>query len=149
MERTTAEQLQALTLEVEELRAAREEDRVLLEQLQVSTIVNSVGGPPTKPDSPTYPGWTTWVDEWLTARISRRQQRIRWCQNYAEHPEVADRLEALWHAWEVQWPEPELRLSWFRDGFDHQFAVMTAEDGPLRECSAFENVHSLPPTIGG
>jgi len=53
----------------------------------------------------------------------------------------ADRLEALWLAWEAQWPEPEARLGWFRDGLDHQLGVITADDGPLRECSAHEGQH--------
>ena len=44
------------------------------------------------------PDWVGWVDGWLTVRVSRRPQRVRWCRRYAEHPEVADRLEALWHA---------------------------------------------------
>ncbi|GLY17999.1 hypothetical protein Kisp01_50130 [Kineosporia sp. NBRC 101677] len=141
------EQIQALTLAVEELRAAREEDRVLIEQLQISALVSRAGEAAISTADTVYPGWTIWVDEWLTVRISRRQQRIRWCLRYAEHPEPADRLEALWRSWEAQWPDPEMRLAWFRDGFDHHFAVITAEDGPLRDCSAFEGVHSLPPSI--
>jgi hypothetical protein len=88
-----------------------------------------------------YPDWVSWVDEWLTVRVSRRPQRVRWCHRYAEHPEVADRLEALWHAWEAQRPEPEAQLGWFRDGLDHQLGVITADDGPLRECSAHEHQH--------
>jgi hypothetical protein len=74
-------------------------------------------------------------------RISRNPKRYRWCHHYAEHPEVADRLEALWHAWEAQWPDPEARLSWFRDGLDHELIIVMNEDGPLRQCSALENIH--------
>ncbi len=144
METNDTEQLRALTLAVEELRAAREEDRMLIEQLQISSALANAGGPTVGAGAKVYPDWISWVDEWLTVRVSRRQQRIRWCHQYAEHPEVADRLEALWHAWEAQWPEPELWLSWFRDGLDHQLPIITAEDGPLRECSAHEGVHSLP-----
>jgi hypothetical protein len=64
-------------------------------------------------------------------------------------PEVADRLEALWHAWETVWPNPGQRIAWFPDGLDHQLAVMTADDGPLRECSAMEDQHFLPRTLAG
>jgi hypothetical protein len=147
LEEVVSEQIRNLTLAVEGLRAAHEEDRILIEQLQIATLASDPRAPVVARDT-TYPDWTTWVDEWLATRISRRLQRVRWCLQYVEHPEVADRLEALWHTWETQWPEPEMRLAWFRDGFDHQFAVITAEDGPLRECSAFERVHRLPPSIG-
>ena len=93
---------------------------------------------------PVYETWQDWVDNWLTARISRSPQRFRWCHQYAEHPEVADRLEALWHAWEDAWPEPLRRLAWFRDGLDHHLGAIAAEDGPLRQCSSVEDCHVLP-----
>jgi hypothetical protein len=81
------------------------------------------------------------VDDWLVARVSRHPHRYRWCHQYAEHPEVAERLEALWWAWEAQWPQPLLRLGWLRDGLDAQLAVIMSEDGPLRECSGYEREH--------
>jgi hypothetical protein len=129
---------------VEEMREQRDEDRALLEELQIALASPfRAAVPPER----VYPDWVTWVEEWLTVRISRRPQRVRWCTHYAEHPEVADRLEALWHAWEAAWPEPVNRLGWFRDGLDHQFAVITADDGPLRECSAHEGQHLTAPTL--
>jgi hypothetical protein len=127
----------ALVRAVEELRAQRDEDRALIEELQIALASPGRRVPTVK----TYPNWVSWVEGWLAVRLSRRPQRVRWCHRYAEHPEVADRLEALWHAWEAQWPDPEARLSWFRDGLDHQLGMITADDGPLRECSAHEAQH--------
>jgi len=138
------ERLHALTLAVEDLRAQRELDRSRLDEVEISL---AAGRSAIERTDSVYPDWISWVEEWLAVRISRRQQRIRWCRRYTEHPEVADRLEALWYAWEAQWPDPELRITWFRDGLDHQLAVITAEDGPLRECSAHENAHARPPTL--
>lgn len=140
----TDEQIRALTLAVEDLRAAREQDRADLDHLQITL---AAGLPAPSGQATVYPDWISWVEEWLAVRISRSRQRIRWCLHYAEHPEVADRLEALWYAWETQWPERELRVVWFRDALDHHLAVITAEDGPLRECSAHENVHTVPPAL--
>jgi hypothetical protein len=133
-DRSFEDVLPALVRAIEQLRAERDEDRALLEDLQLA-----VADPRRRPSpEPVFPDWMTWVEEWLTARISRRPQRVRWCHSYAEHPEVADRLEALWHAWEAQWVDPVARLAWFRDGLDHQLTVITADDGPLRDCSAHE-----------
>jgi hypothetical protein len=135
--------LAALVLVVEELRAQRDEDRALLEELEIA-LASSVRRPPV---TPVYPDWVTWVEEWLSVRVSRRPQKVRWCHRYAEHPEVADRLEALWHAWEAQWPEAATRVLWFRDGLDHQLPIITADDGPLRECSAHEGQHLQADTL--
>ena len=135
--------LAALVRVVEELRAERDEDRGVLEELQIA--LTSVVRPPE--GTRVYSNWVSWVDEWLTVRVSRRPQRVRWCHRYAEHPEVADRLEALWHAWEAQWPDPAARLAWFREGLDHQLAMITADDGPLRECSAHEGEHLAALTL--
>ena len=102
---------------VEELRAERDEDRAVIDELQIA-----LAGPIRRtPLAKVYPDWVSWVDEWLTVRVSRRPQRVRWCHRYAEHPEA--------------------RLGWFRDGLDHQLGVITADDGPLRECSAHEGQH--------
>ena len=136
-EPTTDDALAALVRVVEEMRLERDEDRALVEELQIALA----GGARRTTLVRVYPDWISWVDNWLTVRISRNPKRYRWCHQYAEHPEVADRLEALWHAWEAQWPDPQARLGWFRDGLDHQLAVITAEDGPLRECSAHEQEH--------
>lgn len=122
---------------VEEMRAQQDVDRGLIEELQIALA----GATRRMPIVRVYPDWISWVDEWLAVRVSRRPQRVRWCHRYAEHPEIADRLEALWHAWEAQWPDPEARLGWLRDGLDHQLGVITADDGPLRECSAHERQH--------
>ena len=134
----------ALVRAVEELRAQRDEDRALIEELQIA-----LASPGRRvPRVTVYPDWVSWVDQWLAVRVSRRPQRVRWCRRYAEHPEVADRLEALWHAWEALWPEPEARLGWFRDGLDHQLGVIAADDGPLRECSAHEQQHLVAVPLG-
>lgn len=124
---------------VEQLRAERDYDHALIEELRetVGALMPSTAGG----KGPVYSDWRTWVDEWLAVRISRHPHRYRWCHRYAEHPEVADRLEALWHSWELLWPEPTARAGWFRDALDHHLVVISSEDGPLRECSAFESVH--------
>ena len=133
------DELAALVLVVEQLRADRDEDRGLIEELQIA--VTSAATARKASVERVYPDWVSWVDDWLVVRVSRRPQRVRWCHRYGEHPEVADRLEALWHAWETQWPEAASRILWFRDGLDHQLAVIMADDGPLRECSAHEGEH--------
>ena len=132
--------LAALARVVEDLRRDVDDERALVEELQLAL---ASGARPLFRE-PVYPDWQTWVDQWLTQRISRSPQRFRWCHRYADHPEVADRLEALWHAWEAAWPDPQSRLTWFRDGLDHHFAVIAAEDGPLRSCSAGEGQHVEP-----
>lgn len=129
---------------VENLRADRDEDRALIDEL-LAELAHQGLRKPKQP--PVYETWQHWVDEWLTVRISRHPHRYRWCHRYAEHREVADRLEALWHAWEAKWPDPLERLTWLRDGLDHQLPVITAEDGPLRECASAEHEHVLPGTL--
>jgi hypothetical protein len=131
--------LAALVRVVEELRADRDEDRALIDELLAELAHQGVR---KAKHPPVYETWQTWVDTWLAARISRHPHRYRWCHQYADHPEVADRLEALWHAWEARWPDPLARLDWYREGLDHQLAVIMAEDGPMRSCSAVEHQHS-------
>lgn len=131
---------------VEELRADRDEDRALIDELLAELAQQGV----RKPKAPAvYETWQDWVDEWLTVRVSRHPHRYRWCHEYAQHPEVADRLEALWHDWEQAWPDEGRRLAWFRDGLDHHLSVVTGEDGPLRKCSAAEGVHADAATFSG
>ncbi len=124
---------------VEQLRAERDEDRALIDELMAELAQQGLRKPRQPPQFPT---WTAWVDGWLAVRVARHPHRYRWCHRYAEHPEVADRLEALWYSWEALWPDPEQRLGWLRDGLDHQLAVITAEDGPLRACSGSEDEHA-------
>lgn len=132
---------------VEQLRLDVDEDRALIDQLRADVAAAAPGGG-VKPGKRVYDTWESWVDDWLVARISRHPHRYRWCHRYADHPEVAMRLEALWHAWEAQWPQPLMRLAWLRDGLDHQLAVITSDDGPLRECSAWEVEHVDAAGIG-
>lgn len=138
----TDDALAELVRVVEQLRLDVDEDRGLIDQLRATA---SGPGPGAAPQAGrVYDSWTAWVDGWLVTRLSRHPHRYRWCHRYVEHPEVAMRLEALWHAWEAQWPEPLQRLGWLRDGLDHQLAVITSEDGPLRECSGWEDEHVVP-----
>ena len=139
------EGLARLVRVVEELRADREEDRALIDELLAELAQQGVRRPKAPP---AYETWQQWVDEWLTARVSRHPHRHRWCRRYGDHPEVADRLEALWDQWEEAWPDVGRRLTWFRDALDHHLPVITAEDGPLRQCSAGEAVHALPAPLG-
>ena len=137
--RQLADEVEALARTVDELRRDLDDERGLVEELQLAL---TAGARPLFHE-PVYADWQTWVDEWLTTRVSRSPHRFRWCHQYADHPEVADRLEALWHTWEAAWPDPQARLTWFRDGLDHHLAVISAEDGPLRSCSASENQHEI------
>lgn len=139
-EQVDADAFEELVRVVEQLRAERDYDHALIEELQ-ATVAALTHGRRGRAGS-VYPDWQTWVDEWLTQRVSRHPHRYRWCHQYAEHLEVADRLEALWHSWELLWPDPSARLTWYRDGLDHQLAVITADDGPLRECSSYEDEHA-------
>ncbi|MBK6872782.1 MAG: DUF4913 domain-containing protein [Kineosporiaceae bacterium] len=129
----------ALAAELDLLRVQRDEDRALLDELMTELARHGLGATTTET---VYATWTDWVDDWLVPRIDRSPHRYRWCHHYAEHPEVADRLETLWHTWETHWPQPQARLAWYRDGLDHHWPLITADDGPLRVCSAAENVHT-------
>ena len=131
--------LRELVRAVERLRLDVDEDRALLDGLRTGSA-----GAAVDCAGHVYATWQAWVDEWLFVRISRHPHRYRWCHRYAEHPEVAMRMEALWRGWEVQWPHPVQQLVWLRDGLDHQLTIVMSEDGPLRECSAWENEHVLP-----
>jgi hypothetical protein len=133
-----SEALARLARVVEALQAERDEDRALIDKL-MDELADQGPRKPQKP--PVYDTWVDWVDGWLAARVSRHPHRYRWCRQYGNHPEVADRLEALWLAWERQWPDPLQRLAWYRDGLDQQLVVITADDGPLRACSAAEDEH--------
>jgi len=143
-EQQLVEAIGELARAVEQLRSERDYDRELIEEVQAA--VAALTSRKRQPQR-VYADWQAWVSDWLTPRISRHPHRMRWCHRYAEHPEVADRLEALWHAWEELWPEPTLRVTWYRDALDHQLAVITAEDGPLRECSAHEHEHAETPVL--
>lgn len=138
--------LAALARVVESLRTDRDDDRALIDELLAELAQQGVRKPKAPP---VYETWQQWVDEWLTVRVSRHPHRYRWCHQYDEHPEVADRLEALWHDWEQAWPDVGRRLPWFRDALDHHLPMVTAEDGPLRQCSAAEHVHAVPVPLGG
>lgn len=151
----TAERLNALIDDVanlvavvEEARGQHDELRARVEalQLDVADLVqqSATSGRGGAPANPVFEDWQSWVTKWLVPRISRGPN-FRWCNEFAEHPEVADRLEALWHLWEAMWPKPLERASWFRDGLDHHLAVIAAPDGPLRRCSAAELHHTAAP----
>jgi hypothetical protein len=137
-----AEALVELVRVVEQLRLDVDEDRALIDQLRAE--IGAARGAGDAGAKRVYDTWQEWADGWLVHRVSRHPHRYRWCHQYAEHLEVAERLEALWHAWEAQWPQPTQRLNWLRDGLDHQLAIIMSEDGPLRECSGWEDEHVLP-----
>jgi Domain of unknown function (DUF4913) len=136
--------LAAVVRVVEQLRSDVDEHTVLLEGGRAFAERPDVDAAAPR----AFGTWQEWVDEWLVPHVSRDPNRYRWCRRYADHPEVAMRLEALWHAWEASWPRPEQRLAWLRDGLDHQLAVITSEDGPLRACSAWEHEHSPDTPLG-
>lgn len=141
--RTALTDLAGLAEQVAALRADRDEDRALLEDLLAELARHRIRPPVTET---VYATWTDWVDAWLAPRISRSPHRYRWCHHYADHPEIADRLETLWRTWEDHWPDPHTRLTWYRDGLDHHWPLITADDGPLRSCSAQEGVHQVSST---
>jgi hypothetical protein len=147
---TLAEHLASAVREIERLRAEADETRARLDSLQLDVVevVEHVAGLGEKSKlTYVHADWQSWVTQWLGSRISRGQN-YKWCHQFDEHPEVAERLEALWHAWEVTWPKPAARIDWLRDGLDHQLAVISAADGPLRLCSAHERQHCVPPPFG-
>lgn len=61
--------LAALVLVVERMRADRDEDRAIVEELQmaVTRAVRPAVG------ERVYPDWVSWVEQWLTVRVSRRR----------------------------------------------------------------------------
>jgi hypothetical protein len=97
-----------------------------------------VDGPiPASEIEPAYPDSATWVVRWLCPNLEREIKRtFEWCDQWWDHPEAVQRLEALWRAWEV------LRLdggtgmnTWWVDHADPQLAVLCNPDiGPFGHC---------------
>jgi len=91
-----ADALESLVRGVEQLRAERDYDHALIEELQ--GVVAGLSDRKRRRPCGVYPVWQAWVAKWLTPQVSRHRHRMRCCHQHAEHPEVAGRLEALWHS---------------------------------------------------
>lgn len=128
-----------LRADLDQLRAHHDQHRALLDELLDELARHAL---PATATGTVHATWTEWVDHWLVPRTDRSPHHHRWCHHYADHPDVADRLETLWHTWETHWPNPQTRLVWYRDALDHHWPIITADNGPLRSCSAHENVHA-------
>jgi len=112
--------------------AGEHEEAVLMLE-QAADILAAGAGSQTGADGDNHTDWREWVRSWLAGRIHRPAHV--WCARWDEHPEVASRLEALFDAWRQMWPSPgAARSLWWRDHFDHHFAMLTSEAGPMAEC---------------
>lgn len=111
--------------------AGEHEEAVLMLEQAADILAAGVGQ--TGAGGDTYTDWREWVRSWLAGRIHRPAHV--WCARWDEHPEAASRLEALFDAWRQMWPAPgTARSLWWRDHFDHHFAMITSEAGPMAEC---------------
>ncbi|SIS23201.1 DUF4913 domain-containing protein [Williamsia sterculiae] len=67
---------------------------------------------------------------------------FRWCPQYMDHPEVMDRFEALWRAYEQLRQDPGTGMStWWIEHADRQMAVIFHEKGPFAGCSVERGHH--------
>lgn len=78
-----------------------------------------------------------WVDGWLVLTVRRRLgPHMAWCEKWWDHHEAAERLEALWAAWELGQAEGGASPSqWWIYHFTPHWAALTDARGPFAACS--------------
>jgi hypothetical protein len=99
-----------------------------------------------KPLLPWFGNVDEWVGQWLrlTFRPMVDGVSAAWRARWWESPEAADRLTALWLAWEEARADTGSGLSWWwRDHFDHHMPLLLSPSGPL----AGGRDHSAPGSL--
>lgn len=87
--------------------------------------------------SPHYPNTATWVSEWLCPTMEREITRsVAWCPMWWDHPEAAERLDALWEAWELgRLGGGTWKSAWWVQHADRHLSRLCHPDtGPFGHC---------------
>lgn len=70
---------------------------------------------------------------------------IRWCDQWADHPEAVLRLEAMWQAWEVLRLEGGLGMSvYLLHHLDPGLAALTSSTGAFARCTPDRHAARAP-----
>ena len=80
-----------------------------------------------------------WVQDFLLENVRRYEgNTFHWCRLWWKHAEAICRLDALWKAWEQARVSDDLNAMsmWWRDHFDHHWALLTGQEGPFRLCNS-------------
>ncbi len=81
------------------------------------------------------PQFTTveeFVTEWVMPLYVRNTASDRWCRQWWAHPEAAQRLEALWEAYETARSSKDggAFAAWWRTEADHHLPLLYSDQGP-------------------
>jgi hypothetical protein len=110
--------------------------------------------PPGIPETPPwrYGSLVDWMEDWFLPIAYRHDgSGLRWCPEWWRHRYAAERLRALWVAWETLYPDPEAASTWWTYHFDAHWPSLTGESGPFRDCTrghvdtAIALVQTTPP----
>ncbi|EYT63961.1 hypothetical protein H489_0109825 [Curtobacterium flaccumfaciens UCD-AKU] len=101
-------------------------------------------GAPEEGGNPFQSMFYDWVQErFARVEVTGSAQRATWCPEWWKHPEVIDRLQALWTAYIAAEAEQEdengnmaaLSDWWIRHWDPHRAVLFDAATGPFRDCS--------------
>lgn len=84
---------------------------------------------------PVYANVYAYVEGFVLPMFRRNPRRYLWAPNWYDYPEVVDRFEALWRAWEWDRLPDKAGMTgmaaFWKDTFDPMIEVITAPDGPF------------------
>lgn len=83
-----------------------------------------------------YSSVEDWVSNYLSPVVQRKSRPgVVWCAKWWQHPEAANRLWALWRAWEAFRSQGGSGMSsWWLYHFDPTWGELTSDQGPFTEC---------------
>ncbi|WIE74180.1 DUF4913 domain-containing protein [Curtobacterium sp. MCJR17_020] len=113
----------------------------------------AAGATPGLAIEPVYESVYEFVDGFVRPMFRRNPKRYLWAENWFDYPEVLDRFEAMWRAWE--WDRlPEQAgmtgmAAFWKDTFDPLMDVITSEDGPFWRLSTdkYKSSHADVPEM--
>lgn len=89
---------------------------------------------------PVYENVYKFVDGFVRPMFRRNPKRYLWAENWYDYPEVLDRFEAMWRAWEWDRLPDQAGMTamaaFWKDTFDPLMDVITSEDGPFWRLAA-------------
>lgn len=94
-----------------------------------------------------YQNSNDWFAGWFRpAMAGHFSSSHRWCAQWWQHLPVALRIEELWTAWEAARlsEDPSAMSGWRVHHADPQWRAITAEDGPLHQCTPTSHTHTRP-----
>lgn len=114
-----------------------------LEQLRAPQGGIDIAGPssPTDGDQ-VFDTALDWAVEFLLPTFVRPVGgQIRWCEQWADHPEAVLRVKALWQAWEaMRWQSGTGMSEYLLHHLDPGLAALTAVTGPFARCTPDRHV---------